>query len=349
MLLVALVLLLFVSLTFWYGPARTPAPGGINQLEQVELSGKHQWISIRGAHPKAPVLLFLHGGPGSANLAKLRLQVPQLEQHFVLVNWDQPGAGKSASLGFDYSRLSIEQMVSDAHELVTYLKARFGVGKIYLMGFSWGTVIGLSLAQRYPGDFYAYIGVSQLVDPAEGERLSLEFVRSIATQSNDQRAMAELAGIDPAYSSSDWFRQVSTERNWLLHYGGVYHSANSYSHEIWQMLRAHEYSLLEVALWPGRSSASLKQLWPEVMGVNFYKTAPTVVCPIYFFVGRFDNNVPGQLTEAYYQKLEAPAGKQLVWFENSAHDIFYDEPERLVQEVLAILDVQSGGTHGFHE
>ena len=349
MLIVVIILALLASLACWYGIARAPAPGGINQLEQVELGGVRQWISIRGAKPQAPVLLFLHGGPGSANLAKLRLQAPGLEQHFVVVNWDQSGAGKSASLGFDYGRLSIEQMVSDAHELVTYLKARFRVEKIYLMGFSWGTVIGLSLAARYPEDFQAFISVSQEVNPAEGERISLEYVRQKAAQAGDRRAITALAGIDPAYRSPDWFQQLSTERNWLLHYGGVYHTASSYSHELWMLLKAHEYSLAEVSLWPGRSSASLKQLWPAVMQVNFFETVPVVDCPVYFFVGRFDNNAPGQLTEAYYQKVKAPAGKQLVWFENSAHDIFYDEPQRLEQEVLAVLKEQSGGGYVVHE
>ena len=338
MLLIVLILIMLFGLLFWYGPARPPAPGGISLLEQIPLGGARQWISMRGADPHAPVLLFLHGGPGSANLAKLRLQVPELEQHFIVVNWDQHGAGKSASLGLDYSRLSMTQMVSDAHELVTYLKARFGVEKIYLMGFSWGTVIGLSLAHLYPQDFHAFISVSQVVDPAAGERLSLEFARQRAAQAGQADAITVLAKIDPAYQSADWFRQVSTERAWLLRYGGVYHTATSYSHEIWLMLKAHEYSLAEVGLWPGRSSASLKQMWPEVMQVNFFSTVPSVDCPVYFFVGRFDYNAPGQLTAAYYEKLDAPAGKHLVWFENSAHDIFYDEPLRLEQEVLSILD-----------
>jgi len=349
MIIAAIILILLVSLTFWYGPALAPAPGGINRLEQVTLGRVRQWISIRGAHANAPVLLFLHGGPGSANLAKLRLQVPELEQRFVVVNWDQPGAGKSASVGFDYRSLSIAQMVSDGHELVDYLKARFGVEKIYLLGFSWGTVIGLRLAQRYPQDFQAFISVSQVVDPAEGERLSLEFVKQQAAQTGNTRAITALAGINPAYSSPDWFQQVTTERNWLLHYGGVYHTASSYSHEIWLLLKAHEYSLAEVSLWPSHSSASLKQMWPEVMQVNIFKTVPAVDCPIYFFVGRFDYNAPGQLTEAYYQKLNAPAGKHLVWFEHSAHDIFYDEPQRLVQQVLAILEAQNGGNYVVHE
>ncbi len=349
MLLIPFIMLMLLGLSLWYGPARPPAPGGINQLEQISLGGVRQWISIRGANPKAPVLLFLHGGPGSANLAKLRLQTPELEQHFVVVNWDQPGAGKSAPPGFDYRQLSIEQMVSDSHELVTSLEARFGVKKIYLLGFSWGTILGLSLVARYPQDFLAYIAVSQEVEPAEAERISLEFTRQQAQQAGNLAAISELSAIDPAYSSADWYSQLMDERKWLLQYGGVYHNAFSYTHEIWLMLKAHEYSLAEVGLWPGRSSASLKQLWPEVMGVNFFETVPSVDCPITFFVGRFDYNAPAQLTEAYYQELAAPAGKQLIWFENSAHDIFYDEPQRLEQEILAILFAQSGGTDVVHE
>ena len=338
--LIIFIVLLLVGLTFWYGPARPPASGGINRLEQVELGGVRQWISIRGTDIHNPVLLFLHGGPGSANLAKLRQQVPELEQHFVVVNWDQRGAGKSGSIGFDYSKLSVKQMVSDAHELVTYLEFRFGVEKIYLMGFSWGTVIGLSLADQYPEDFHAYISISQLVNVADGERLSLEYVQQMAGEAGNMRAVAQLAGIDPAYHSTDWFRQITTERKWLLQYGGVYHTATSYSHEILSMLKAHEYSLAEVASWPGRSSASLKQMWSELMGVNFSETVPNVHFPIYFFVGRFDYNAPGQLTQAYFNQLDAPAGKRLVWFDNSAHDLFFDEPDKLVQETLAVLDAQ---------
>ena len=331
-------LVVALLLAGWSGPARPPASGGISSLEQVDLGGVKQWISIRGSDIHNPVLLFLHGGPGSANIAKLRLQVPELEQHFVVVNWDQRGAGKSASLGFDYSTLSIAQMISDAQELVNYLKVRFGVEKIYLMGFSWGTVIGLLLAEQSPQDFYAYIAVSQEVDTAEAEHLSLEYVRQVARQAGDEQAISELARIVPAYQSEDWFSQITTERKWLLHYGGVYHTTSSYIREIWMLLRSHEYSFMEVALWPGRSSASLKSLWPEVMGVNFFETAPAVGCPIYFFAGRFDYNAPSQLAAAYYEQLDAPAGKHFVWFENSAHDLFYDEPERVTTEILAILE-----------
>ncbi len=335
---VALVGLVLIILAIRFGSAKPPAPGGISFLEQIKLGGVQQWVSIRGADPHAPVLLFLHGGPGSASLAKLRQQTPELEQYFVVVNWDQLGAGKSTSLAFDYETLSIEQMVSDAHELVAYLKARFGVEKLYLMGFSWGTVIGLELTARYPQDFYAYISVSQLVFPAEGERLSLEFVRQAAQQAGNDQALAELAVIDPAYQGAGWQSQLGIERNWLVRYGGVYHTADSYNHEIWSLLRAQEYSVFDVCLWPLGSSRSLGQLWPEVMALDFFQNRSAIEIPVYFFVGRFDYNSPAELAEQYFQHLNAPMGKGLVWFENSAHDLFFDEPQKLVQETLAILE-----------
>jgi pimeloyl-ACP methyl ester carboxylesterase len=103
-----LVIAILIAATFWSSPAPLQAEGGINSLEQVELGGMKQWISIRGTDIHNPVLLFLHGGPGSANLAKLRIQVPELEKHFVVVNWDQRGAGKSYSPGFDMSTLSLK-------------------------------------------------------------------------------------------------------------------------------------------------------------------------------------------------------------------------------------------------
>ncbi len=333
-----LVLVMLFILASSYAPGKPPTRNGINSLEQIELGGVQQWISIRAADPHAPVLLFLHGGPGSASLAKLRQQTPELEQHFVVVNWDQPGAGKSTSLAFNYESLSIGQMVSDAHELVTALKARFGVDKIYLMGFSWGTVIGLELAARYPQDFQAYISVSQLVSPTEGERLSLEFVRQAAKQDKNEKALAQLAAIDPTYQGADWQRQIGIQRSWLLHYGGVYHTANSYTHEVWSLLAAREYSFFDACLWPLGSSRSLRQLWPEVMALNFFRSVPTIQIPVYFFVGRHDYNDPASLTEQYAQHLNAPAGKHLVWFENSAHDLIYDEPQKLTREILKVLE-----------
>jgi pimeloyl-ACP methyl ester carboxylesterase len=228
-------------------------------------------------------------------------------------------------------------MISDAHELVLYLKNRFGQEKIYLMGFSWGTVIGMSLAEQFPQDFNAYIGVSQIINTAASEHQSLSFVQQKAIELSNSKATTALENIDPSYTSVDWYKQLSTQRAWLLRFNGVYKNANSYAHEIWMMLKAPEYSIFDFALWPGRSSQSLISLWPEVMNINFSQTMNRVQVPVYFFVGRFDQNCSSQLIASYYELLDAPAGKKLIWFENSAHDLFFDEPDLIEVELQSIL------------
>ena len=317
-------------------------PGqSINALESIELGGISQWVSIRGYDVRNPVLLYLHPGPGTADLALLRNQCPELERHFVVVNWDQRGAGKTFRVADPTEALTITQLIADTHELILYLKQRFGVDKIYLLGFSAGTILGLSIADQYPDDLYAYIGVSQVVQGAEGERLGLEYVQRVARETQNQEASRELAGIDPAYRVDDWYGRLKTQRKWLTKFGGVYRTADSDSREIWLLLKAPEYSLVEKVLWPLGSDRSLKRLWPEVLQVDFIKTVPQINVPIYFFVGRYDYNTPSSLVEAYFTALQAPRGKELIWFEDSAHHLFFDQPEKLTQEIIRVKDVQA--------
>jgi len=308
----------------------------INVLEKVDLNGSKQWISIRGTDINKPILLFLHGGPGSANLALLHQQMPELEQHFVVVNWDQRGAGKSVK-PLTNEPLSVAQLQADTHALIEYLKTRFGVEKIYLAGFSWGTVLGLTYANEHPENLYAYIGISQFVDALEGEKLSLEYVRQKAQELNNQEAINELGKIDPTtYTSLNWLEQIQTQRKWLLKFGGIYHTRTSYGHEIQSILTAPEYSLFDFVFWPIGSSHSLRQIYPEVLQINFFDSLPHLAVPTYFLAGRYDYNTPFELVERYYEQLDAPAGKQLIWFENSAHSILWDEPEKLAQILIDI-------------
>jgi len=180
--------------------------------------------------------------------------------------------------------------------------------------------------------------VSQIINPAESERLSLEYVRETARQNGNTDALAELTAINPAYASPDWHKQISTQRKWLLRFGGVYHHADSYAHEAWSLIKAPQYSLVDFALWPGRSSQSLQALWPELMKVDLSDSVKQVNIPVYFFLGRYDRNVPGEICETFYDDLQASAGKTILWFEDSAHDVFFDEPEKIVIETLKVLE-----------
>ncbi len=115
-----------------------PIPGSIATLEKVNLNGSQQWISIRGKDMNKPVLLFLAGGPGGSQLVTERRALTGLEDHFVVVNWEQPGAGKSFD-AVDRSTLTPERYINDGLALVSYLRERFDESKIYLLGESWGS------------------------------------------------------------------------------------------------------------------------------------------------------------------------------------------------------------------
>jgi pimeloyl-ACP methyl ester carboxylesterase len=139
-----------------------PMPDSIATLEKVNLNGSEQWISIRGTSIDKPVLLFLAGGPGGSQLAATRHALGGLEDHFVVVNWEQPGAGKSFD-AVQRSTLTPERYIEDGHALVLYLKQRFDEQKVYLVGESWGSALGILLVQRYPELFHAFVGTGQMV------------------------------------------------------------------------------------------------------------------------------------------------------------------------------------------
>ncbi len=64
--------------------------GSIAELKQIDINGSKQWITIRGNSTNKPILLFLAGGPGGSQLAATRIELKELEKHFIVVNWDQP-------------------------------------------------------------------------------------------------------------------------------------------------------------------------------------------------------------------------------------------------------------------
>ncbi|HET6463075.1 MAG TPA: alpha/beta hydrolase, partial [Candidatus Krumholzibacteria bacterium] len=71
------------------------APGGIDELKTVEIGGIQQWISVRGDNPSNPILLFVHGGPGSPMMPLAWTFQRPWEEFFTVVQWDQRGAGKT--------------------------------------------------------------------------------------------------------------------------------------------------------------------------------------------------------------------------------------------------------------
>lgn len=314
---------------------RITSPNGIESLEEVTLGRARQWILIRGRDKSNPVLLYLHGGPGGADMALARHFDTELVKHFVMVHWDQRGAGKSYDRCIPVESMNREQFVSDMLDLAEILRKRFNTPKIYLVGHSWGTEVGSFAVSRRPDLFYAYVSIGQVVDSVEMEQISYRYVMEQAAKSGNQEAQRELKQIGPPpYSTHD---KLLAQRKWLERFGGVSHADIGMASLMKIGLTSPDYSLTDcLNFFRGQDFSS--HVWEKGEETYLFRQVPRIDVPVYFLIGKYDYNTPFELVEHYYQQLDAPCGKQLIWFEDSAHLIPYEKPEKfcdvLVNKVL---------------
>lgn len=302
-------------------------PGSIASLERLDLGGVPQWILIRGENITHPVILFLHGGPGAADMTLLPRHMGALEKHFVVVCWDQRGAGKSFKAVKASPDMTIDRFVADVLELTELLCRRFHQQKIYLVGQSWGSIIGVLSIQKNPERYHAYIGIGQVVNGYENERISYEWTLAQAVATHDTTAMERLQAIGPPPYESDMVEKLFAQRELLGKYGGSIYGnpKGAYSLFIAGLRGATEYNTLDKINFVRGLRHSLELLWPQVLAVNFIEQAPVLDVPVYFFMGRHDYQTPFTLAEQYCHILQAPA-KELIWFDNSAHMPHLEEP-----------------------
>ncbi len=315
-----------------------PLPGSIASLEQVMLNGSQQWVSIRGKDATKPVLLFLAGGPGGSDLAAARLTLGGLEDHFVVVIWEQPGAGKSFD-AVDRSKMTVERYLTDGRALVTQLKERFGQDKIYLVGESWGSALGILMVQRYPDLFHAFAGTGQMVAFTENDQLCYDFALNLAKERGDEEKVAKLVkqGPPPYYGKGI----AMTQGTYLLDtfsYMNQDPAINKRRHSTWDDLAAPEYGIYDKVSWLRGIVDTLGVVYPQLWDIDFRKQATKLDVPVYFLIGRHDVNAPVKLVEEYIQVLDAPH-KEIVWFEQSGHTPWVNESDEfvrvMVEKVLA--------------
>jgi pimeloyl-ACP methyl ester carboxylesterase len=139
-------------------------PGSIATMEMVTIGGIGQSLWFRGVSDANPPLILLHGGPGASESALFRRFNAELEQHFLLVYWEQRGAGRSFHSDIPPESMTIEQLLSDLNEVVELVRRRFHQERVVLLGHSWGTILGTMYAHRHPQKVAAYVGVAQIAD-----------------------------------------------------------------------------------------------------------------------------------------------------------------------------------------
>jgi pimeloyl-ACP methyl ester carboxylesterase len=314
---------------------------GVDEAKAIEIGGIRQWITIRGKNRDNPILLVIHGGPASPELFNRWLFEDPWTDYFTVVEWDQRGAGKTYGLNDPKvvgPTITKERMIEDAEELTAWLRKTYARPKIFVMAHSWGTILGMSLAQRHPDWLYAYVGVGQMINSQQAEKIGYDFALGAAKADHNATAVKELEAIAP-YPSADGSVSVDmmgTQRKWNLYYGGLTHGRNNYAY--WEHAQAlsPDYSAEDVANIDKGSALTFPRVLPEMVTLNF-DGVTKLDCPVVMFAGRYDYTTPSVLVDRWIKRLKAPS-KKLGWFENSAHMLWEEENGRvlvhLVQDVL---------------
>ncbi len=341
----------FRSLVSSVVPSHTPAftdkhgrvcPESTAKVETATIGGVPQRLWFRGSSRDNPALVLLHGGPGGSLGALFRRYNADLEHHFLVVTWEQRGAGRSYRRGIPSASMTVAQFVRDLEEVVELVKKRFGKERVVLLSHSWGTILGTLYAHRHPENVAAYVGVGQIANMPEGERLSYDFALSKAEQRGNRRAAAELDKVGPPPHT---LSAMLTERRWVSHFGGNVHTTPKATELIMGALQTDEFNLLDLLKLVQGSRFSAKYLWPEMSRINFTETHLSFEVPMLFLLGHHDRVAPCALAAAYLERLSAPY-KKIVWFENSAHNPNYEEPEKfnrvILEEVFAAIKDAAG-------
>jgi proline iminopeptidase len=313
------------------------SPNGVEEMLEIPVGGTKQWISVRGHDRNNPVLLMIHGGPASPEMPVSWFFENGWEDYFTVVQWDQRGAGKSYRANdpkLIEPTLSIATIAADAAEVVEYLRNRYHKDKVFALGHSWGSIIGVTLAHEHPELLYAYIGTGQVINGVENERIGYANTLKSAQVAGNAAAVAELKALAP-YPSTDGsvsLAHLSTERKWSVALGGLGYGRKSFAWYGNLFEISPDYKPADIAAVDKGSAFSLGRLLPELVRFNFTDTTD-FRCPILLIEGRRDNTTPSEIAAAWLEKVHAP-GKKLIWLENSAHITMLEEPGRFLVHLV---------------
>lgn len=315
---------------------RIVTPNGVDETFVAELGGVRQVVNVRGADRDNPILIYVHGGPGSVEMPMAWTFQRPWEDYFTVVQWDQRGAGRSFTLTDPDTiapTLSLERYRDDAIELIELLRRRYGQEKVFLLGHSFGSAVGLAVAVRRPDLLHAYIGMGQLIDFRDNERVGIEWTMERARAEGNVEAIRELEALRPYPDSGPFtIEKADAWRKWANRYGSLAGRRADADFYFDATHLSPQYTPADRQAWIAGSSFTVQMLWPRLAGVSF-KDVRQLRVPMILLQGRLDRTTPSSIVAAWMEGLSAPA-KVTVWFEDSGHLPMIEEPGRVFAALL---------------
>ncbi|MBK6762077.1 MAG: alpha/beta hydrolase [Micrococcales bacterium] len=299
-----------------------PRSAGRAEKVRVAIGGVPQGMFISGSSPGRPVLLFVHGGPGMPEFWLTRRYPTGMEDLFTVVWWEQRGAGLSYSSAVRRESMTVERFIADTLEVTQYLRRRFSVDRVHLMGHSWGSFIGLQAAAASPELFRTYTGMGQITHQLRSEQESYRYLLAAYQARGDQRMVRRLEAA-PVGEGVPLPAAYEALRDKAMHGLGVGTPRE------------------KVNLWRGKVFSRRSGLWDAMLSTDLTRLVPGLPLPAYYLHGKYDHTVSYDLARAYAGDFRGPR-VGFYTFPQSAHSPALEEPER----TLRILreDVLTGRT-----
>lgn len=285
-------------------------------------------------NPKRPLLLVLHGGPG-ATFVPLMDEFKILEPHFLVCQWEQRGAGKLYG-GKKAPQPTVEQLVEDTLAVARWLLHRYKRQKLCLMGFSWGSLLGVLAVHRAPQLFSAYVGVGQIANQLASEQGIYQFALQKARAARDQKTLQKLRQVGPPpYPAGEWTQKMMQYRRAAFRYSGCPCKPKLTMGYFLRALLACPFYSLGDAMRALEGMKNGGALFLKALEIDLNQVAPVLEIPVAVVQGEYDLQTLPRVAADYVQRLQAPE-KHFFLMDNTGHSPLQDAPTEVWKKLDGI-------------
>jgi pimeloyl-ACP methyl ester carboxylesterase len=311
----------------------------INVEEYAPINGINQYLYHLGTSYDNPVMLFLHGGPGSAESLFTRVFQGKWEDIYTVVHWDQRGTGKTLIRNPD-KLPTIDLVLQDLFEVIQHLKKKYNKQKIVLIGHSWGSVLGSVFIRKYPEEIAYYIGVAQVIDMLENERVGYNKVKELIEQAGDIKSMKKLESIgeypgNRVLFNKEFLKKVEVVRKLQGKYGiGIKLDLSTWI----TVFKSPIFKFSDIIAFMKifRVNAKLHEFLGDF---NLRTDAANYEVPIYYILGDSDWQAPYVIAQRYFEEIEAP-NKGIFIIPNAGHMTMMEQPDLFFNALLEINKIE---------
>lgn len=284
----------------------------VEKQEYVNFNGCEHFLYHKGNNKENPVIIFLHGGPGSSELVFAHAFQDKWEEYFTIVHYDQRGAGKTYLKNKKLPRPHFEDLVSDLGLIVEYVRKEYAKEKVIILGHSFGSMLGSIYVKRFPQNILAYIGTGQVIDFRKNETVGLEKLKEAINESGNKNDLKKVESFGN-FPHEKFFENIAAVRRLQ----GKYKLSAGGLKEIKIAFKSGMFGITGM-LALLKSADVNKEIIKELLSISLDKEGYFYEVPVFYILGENDWQTPFAIASEYFDKVKAPY-KELFWLKDAGH------------------------------